>query len=176
MDEDSPTPESFRGESDVKNLPAMQETQVQSLDQEDPLEEGKATTPVFLQGELHGQRSPEATAHSVTKSQTQLTNTYTLTHTHSPSPEAALLTTKLCCFPGVRPHCESEPLNHSSWFCELLALGSLMEQRTGSHGIRKYQIVPLGCYGSLANYLTYNNINNNSKSNNNNYLSGYCKD
>ena len=51
-----------------------------------------------------------------------------------------------------------------------------MEQRTGSHGIRKYQIVPFGCYGSLANYLTYNNINNNSKSNNNNYLSGHCKD
>ena len=27
----------------VKNLPAMQETQVQSLDQEDPLEKGMAT-------------------------------------------------------------------------------------------------------------------------------------
>ena len=27
----------------VKNLPAMQETRVQSLDQEDPLEEGMAT-------------------------------------------------------------------------------------------------------------------------------------
>ena len=27
----------------VKNLPAMQETQVQSLDREDPLEEGMAT-------------------------------------------------------------------------------------------------------------------------------------
>ena len=31
----------------VKNLPAMQETQVQSLDLEDPLEKGMAT-PVFL--------------------------------------------------------------------------------------------------------------------------------
>ena len=36
----------------VKNLPAMQETQVQSLGQEDPLE--KET---FLSGESHGQRS-----------------------------------------------------------------------------------------------------------------------
>ena len=31
----------------VKNLPAMQETWVQSLGWDDPLEKGKATTPVF---------------------------------------------------------------------------------------------------------------------------------
>ena len=41
----------------VKNLPAMQKTQVQSLDWEDALEKGMATTPVFLSGESHGQRS-----------------------------------------------------------------------------------------------------------------------
>ena len=41
----------------VKNLPAMQETRVQSLVQEDPLEKEMATTPVFLPGESHGQRS-----------------------------------------------------------------------------------------------------------------------
>ena len=41
----------------VKNLPAMQETWVQSLDWEDPLEKGMATPPVFLPGESHGQRS-----------------------------------------------------------------------------------------------------------------------
>ena len=41
----------------VKNLPAVQETWVQSLDQEDPLEKGMETTPVFLPGEFHGQRS-----------------------------------------------------------------------------------------------------------------------
>ena len=38
----------------------MQETQemwVQSLGQEGPLEEGMATTPVFLSGEFHEQRS-----------------------------------------------------------------------------------------------------------------------
>ena len=42
----------------VKNLPAMQETQVQSLGQEDPLGKVMATTPVFSPGEFHGQRSP----------------------------------------------------------------------------------------------------------------------
>ena len=35
--------EGFSGGSAVKNLPAMQETQVQSLGQEDLLEEGMAT-------------------------------------------------------------------------------------------------------------------------------------
>ena len=38
----------FPSGSAVKNLPAMQETWVQSLGWEDPLEEGMATTPVFL--------------------------------------------------------------------------------------------------------------------------------
>ena len=33
----------FPGDSAVKNLPAMQETQIQSLGWEDPLEEGMAT-------------------------------------------------------------------------------------------------------------------------------------
>ena len=47
----------FPGGSAVRNLPPMQETQVQSLGQEDPLEKGMATTPVFLPGEFHGQRS-----------------------------------------------------------------------------------------------------------------------
>ena len=37
----------------VKNPPAMQETEVQSPGQEDPLEEGMAA---FLPGESHGQR------------------------------------------------------------------------------------------------------------------------
>ena len=35
----------------------MQETQVQSLDQEAPLEEEMTTTPVFLPGKSNGQRS-----------------------------------------------------------------------------------------------------------------------
>ena len=41
----------------VKNLPAMQETWVRSLGQEDPLEKGMEPTPVFFLGEFHGQRS-----------------------------------------------------------------------------------------------------------------------
>ena len=40
----------------VKNLPAMQETWVQSLGWEDPLEKGM-TTSVFLWGESQGLRS-----------------------------------------------------------------------------------------------------------------------
>ena len=41
----------------VKNRPAIQETWVQSLGQEHPLEKEMAPTPVFLLGEFHGQRS-----------------------------------------------------------------------------------------------------------------------
>ena len=38
----------------VKNLPAMQETQVWSLGQEDPLEKEMATHSSILAGEFHG--------------------------------------------------------------------------------------------------------------------------
>ena len=41
----------------VENLPAMQETQVRSLAQEDPPEEEMTATPVFLPGKSHGQKS-----------------------------------------------------------------------------------------------------------------------
>ena len=41
----------------VQNLPAIQETQVLSLGQEDLLEKEWQPTPVFLPGEFHGQRS-----------------------------------------------------------------------------------------------------------------------
>ena len=47
----------FPGGTVVKNPPAKQETQVQSLGWEDPLEEEIATHPVFLPGKSHGQRS-----------------------------------------------------------------------------------------------------------------------
>ena len=50
----------FPGGSDGKDaLPAMQETRVRSLGQEDPLEKGMLPIPVFLPGEFHGQRSLE---------------------------------------------------------------------------------------------------------------------
>ena len=41
----------------VKNLPATQETRVRSLDWEVPLEKGMKSTPLFLPGEFHEQRS-----------------------------------------------------------------------------------------------------------------------
>ena len=41
----------------VKNLPAMQETGVQSLDWEDPLEEGVATQSYILAWRIPRQRS-----------------------------------------------------------------------------------------------------------------------
>ena len=41
----------------VKHLPATEEIWVQTLGQEEPLKKGMATTPVFLPGEFHGQRS-----------------------------------------------------------------------------------------------------------------------
>ena len=41
----------------VKNPPAMQEIQVQFLGGEDPLEKELATSPVFLPGKSHGQKS-----------------------------------------------------------------------------------------------------------------------
>ena len=41
----------------IKSPPAMQETWVQSLGWEDPLEKGWQPTPVFLPEEFHGLRS-----------------------------------------------------------------------------------------------------------------------
>ena len=51
----------------VKNPPAMQETWVHSLGQEDPLEKGWQPTPVFLPGEFHGQRSLAGVVESQTR-------------------------------------------------------------------------------------------------------------
>ena len=58
----------------VKNRPTMpesQETQVQFLGREDPLEEGMATHSSILDhGESHGQRNLVGYVHGVIKSQT----------------------------------------------------------------------------------------------------------
>ena len=43
--------------SEIKNLPVMQGTQVQSLDREDPLKKGMATHFSILSWRIHGQRS-----------------------------------------------------------------------------------------------------------------------
>ena len=47
----------FPSGSVVKNLPAMQDTRIQSLGQEDPLEKGMATHSSVLAWRIHGQRS-----------------------------------------------------------------------------------------------------------------------
>ena len=55
----------------VKNLPAMQETQVQFLGQEDPLEKGMATYSRILAWKIAWIEEPwQATVHRVMMSQT----------------------------------------------------------------------------------------------------------
>ena len=56
----------------MKNLPAMQETWVQSLGWEDFLRREWQPTPVFLPGEFHRQRSLVATVYGIAKSWTWL--------------------------------------------------------------------------------------------------------
>ena len=63
----------------VKNLPAMWETQIQSLGWEVPLEKGVATHSSNLAWRIPW---TEATVHGVAKSQTRLTNTGIHTHLH----------------------------------------------------------------------------------------------
>ena len=59
----------------VKNLPAMRETWVPSLDWEDPLEWGMATHSSILAWRiLMDGGAWQVTVHGVTKSQTQLTD------------------------------------------------------------------------------------------------------
>ena len=53
----------------LKNLPAMQEIWVQSLGQKDPWSRKWQPTPVFLPGEIHGQRSLVGYIPWVTKNQ-----------------------------------------------------------------------------------------------------------
>ena len=68
----------------VKNLPAVQETRVVSLGQEDPLEKGIATPPIFLLGEFHGQRySSWGCKESDMTEKLTLSLSYTYTHTHT---------------------------------------------------------------------------------------------
>ena len=59
----------------IKRLPAMQETQVQSLGWEDPLEKEMATYPSILAWRIPWTEEPEwATVHGVAKSQTRLSD------------------------------------------------------------------------------------------------------
>ena len=63
----------------VKNPPAIQETQVQSLDWGDPLEKKMQSTPVFFPGKSHGQRSLTDYSPWGLKSQTWLSDQTTTT-------------------------------------------------------------------------------------------------
>ena len=72
----------------VKNLPAMQETQVQSLGWEDPLEKRMATHSSILAWrilwtEKPGGYSPRGCKESYTTEQHTHTQTHTHTHTHT---------------------------------------------------------------------------------------------
>ena len=59
----------------VKNLPLMQETQVQSLGREDPLEKEMATHSCILAWRIPMNRGAWwATVHGITESWTQLSN------------------------------------------------------------------------------------------------------
>ena len=60
----------------VRNLPAVQETQVQSLVWEDPLKKGMATHSSVLAWEIPQTAEPGGlhTVHEITKSRTRLSN------------------------------------------------------------------------------------------------------
>ena len=58
----------------VKNLPAVQKTQVQSLGWEDPLEKGMATYYSILAWRIPWIEEPGGTVHGVAKSWTRLSN------------------------------------------------------------------------------------------------------
>ena len=68
----------FPGDSAVKNLPAVQETQIWSLGRKDPLEKGNATHSSILAWRISVDRGAWwATAHRVTKRQTRPSNSTT---------------------------------------------------------------------------------------------------
>ena len=58
----------------VKNLPAVQETQVRSLGWEDPLEKGMATYSSVLAWRIPWTEEPGELVHGVAKSQTRPSN------------------------------------------------------------------------------------------------------
>ena len=58
----------------VKNLPTEQETQVQSLDQKDPLEKEMATNPSILAWEIPWTEEPGWLQSMGSQSQTQLSD------------------------------------------------------------------------------------------------------
>ena len=69
------------GGSAVKNLPAMQESQVPSLDREDPLEEGMATRSSILAWRVPWTEEPGGPRSRELQSQTRLKRLSTHAHT-----------------------------------------------------------------------------------------------
>ena len=63
----------------------MQETRVQSFDQEDPWRWKWQASTVFLPGEFQRQSSPVYKSHKESDTTKQLTHTHTHTHTHTQS-------------------------------------------------------------------------------------------
>ena len=63
----------FLGTQALKNLLALQETWIRSLEWEDPLEKGMSTL-VFLPGEVHGHRRLNGCSPCVAKSRAQLSD------------------------------------------------------------------------------------------------------
>ena len=61
----------------VKNLPAMQEIQVQSLGQEDPLKKGMATHSSILAWRIPWSEDPGRLQSTESKSQTRLSKLHT---------------------------------------------------------------------------------------------------
>ena len=69
----------FLGGSAVKNLPAMQETQVRSLGWQDPLEKGMATHSNILAWRVPGTKEPGGLQSMGLQSQTRLSDSHTHT-------------------------------------------------------------------------------------------------
>ena len=93
----------------VKNPPTMQETQVQFLSWEDPVEKGMQTTPEFLPRQSHGQRSlagysPWTQKESDTTEHTHIT---TLIHHHGITQHFTAL--KILCVPSIHLSFDSTP-------------------------------------------------------------------
>ena len=86
----------------VKSLPAVQETQVQSLGEEDPLEKKTAPTPVFLPRKSHGQRGLVL---YYPRGRKESDRTQWLNHHHRETPQSS---------PPLSP-CDSTGKRHCLW-------------------------------------------------------------
>ena len=83
----------------VKNLPPVQETWIQSLGWEGPLEKGKATAPVFSSG-----NSMDCTAHGVAESDaTDGRSRHFISHSHTHMLPWCMASVHTHCDPSASP-------------------------------------------------------------------------